>query len=126
MGLHGLGYLLNQLRQKQHLANEGQLVGVSEQRYVSCGPVDALLTGFVQYAGDASMAVLDVVNRVFRRLSGCQLKVEVHLGFGSPGQEEVAAGVGTHLVHQLPQSHELTGPLGDLDHLLAPLEGHHL
>ena len=72
------------------------------------------------------MAVLNVVDGVFGGLFGGEFEVEVHLGAGGPGQEEIAAGVGSDFVDEFLEGDEVAATLGGLDEFVATFEGDHL
>ena len=73
-------HLLHQLRQPYHGSDQVQLVGVVQERHIARSPVQVFLAGQIQDAGDSGMSVLNVVDRVFRRLLLGQLQVKIHLG----------------------------------------------
>ncbi len=87
---------------------------MSQQRHITLRKVYSTLVGEAYHAGDAGVGVLDVVDGIVGRLLLRQLYVELHVALRRAGQEEVAAGVRPHLLHQLTKRNEVTAALREL------------
>ena len=67
MGFEGVGDFFDELGEEEHLADEGQLVGVFQKGKLGFVPVQVLVFGPLEDAADPGVGVLDVVDGVFPR-----------------------------------------------------------
>src|SRR3990170_3110092 len=69
--------------------------------YISSGNAKALFLCMFYYAAYPRMCVLDIEDRVFRRLLLCKFRVKVKLCIRFSCQEDEPAGILTHLIYYL-------------------------
>src|SRR3990170_927600 len=78
------------------------------------------------YALYPRVAVLHIIDRVFRGLALGEVKVKIELGVRAAHEEEEPARVLANLVHHLAERDELAFALAHRDRHAAPQEGHKL
>ena len=118
VGFEGVGDFFDYFRQagsilRMRVSSWGSLRSPERSASSHCQAV--LVLGALEDAADAGVGVLDVVDGVFRGLFRGEFEVEVHLGAGSAGEEEIAAGVGAHFLYKFLEGDEVAGALGGLD-----------
>src|SRR5918995_1014793 len=69
---------------------------------------------------------LDVEHRILLTLLPCQIHVEHQLRVALAHQEEIPDRVRPNIIDEVAHCHIAAGPLGDLDLLATPHDGHHL
>ena len=111
------------LRELIHELQQGQfLFGGDEIIFLTSG----CFPGFFQDRAHSGVGILGIVNRVFVGSFGSHIKIEVHLGIGSPAGKEVPDGINTGFVHQVTQGNRPAGTFGHLEFLAVLDQPGHL
>ncbi len=95
-----------------------------EADLITGGNLNSHFTGLPQNAGNASVGILDIKNRVFVGLLHSQVKIKIEMALRAAVQEEETRRVLAHLFHQLFHGDELAGPFRHFNLLSVPEQGY--
>src|SRR5450759_85795 len=129
----GQGATLNHIRKLQQCLEKVDFLLLLNQFKACClqEPLDVIdicpfLRRKPQDAGDASMGVLQIIDRVLLRLLLCQGNIKIEMSIRAAHDEKIVDSVCPHLVDQLIQGIDLGATLGHFHDFILVDKGNHL